>query len=129
MENQKYLDAIKKGVEAWNKCRKEHGNERPYLCGVDLRGAKFQGANLSLADLTGADLRRADFSRAHLGRANLKGANLKDANFAEANLRGSKITVEQLSEACLLYEARLDPEIMEQVRKDHSYLLEKPVVK
>ena len=52
--DQKYLNILTQGVEAWNRWRKEHTDIRPDLSHADLRRA-----NLSYANLMEAHLREA----------------------------------------------------------------------
>jgi len=155
MENQRHFEIFRQGVDVWNKWRKEHPNEKPYLSGMNLwGGGQFHGVNLSWAHLMGAGLRwsdfsKADFSRAHLSMANLKGACFNEANFTEANLsranlkgstftganfrganlQGSRVSIEQLSKVKTLYEVKLDSELIEQVKKYYPHLLEEPVAR
>ncbi len=72
MANEKHLEILKQGIEAWNKWRRKYYYEKP--------------------DLREADLREADLSGANLSRANLSDANLNEAELREANLRESNIT-------------------------------------
>ena len=75
-----------------------------------------------LAYLEGAKLQQAN-----LEGANLQEAKLQQASFNNADLSGVKnLTIEQLSEVKTLYKAKLDPELMEQVKKCCPHLLEKP---
>ena len=54
-------------------------------------------------------------------------ANLQQAKFNGADLRGAKnLTTEQLRYVKTLYKAKLDPDLMEQVKKCCPHLLEKP---
>lgn len=56
------------------------------------------------------------------------GANLQDAELRAANLeKVENLTFEQLSKAKSLYQAKLDPELMKQVKEKYPHLLEKPV--
>jgi hypothetical protein len=64
------LSSGKDGVKEWNR-RKEKGEAKPELDGVNLRGAKLSGADLSGAKLKGADLSDADLGGANLIEANL----------------------------------------------------------
>jgi len=152
MGNQRHSEIFRQGVGVWNKWRKEHPNQKPYLTGMNLWGGEFQGVNLSRAHLMGAALRwsdfgKSDFSGAHLSLANLKGACFNEADFSQANLSGTNlkrasftranfwganlrrcwVRIGQLSEAKTLYEAKLDSEIIDQVKKHCPHLLEKPV--
>ncbi len=55
MADEKHLEILKKGVDAWNNWREENRDVQPYLTGANLCEA-----NLTGADLRGADLREAD---------------------------------------------------------------------
>ena len=84
-------------------------------------------ADLSSANLGEANLRGANLSYAYLSGADLRGANLRYADLIKANLTKVKnLSKKQLSKAKTLYEAKLDPELMEQVRKKYPHLLKKP---
>ena len=74
--------------------------------------AHLEGANLAGADLRGAYLGLADFRGANLWGANLEGAHT--------------LTVEQLATVKTLYDAHLDPPLLEQIRRQYPHLLEKP---
>lgn len=72
---------------------------------------------MRFADLSGADLRFAD----------LRGADLKFADLQNAKFWGARdLTIEQLSKVYTLYEAELDSELMEQIKKNYPHLLEEP---
>ncbi len=91
MADQRHLDILMQGAEAWNQWREEHPDIRP-----DLSGAMLQRAYLFRANLSEADLSRADLSMALLIEANLKQANLEEtklfqANLAVANLSGTDL--------------------------------------
>ncbi len=98
----------------------------------DLRFANLQGAflvdaNLQRANLAQADLQEANLVGANLQEANLVGANLQEANFTFAFLRSAKnLTIDQLRKVKSLYKAKLDPELLEQVKQCCPHLLEKP---
>ena len=108
-----------------------------------LEGANFQGANLKFATLRKARLWGVNLQDANLGStnlqntsfrdANLKGANLKHGNLKNAylfstDLRGAtNITINQISKVKTLHESKLDPELMEKVKRCCSYLLEIPI--
>lgn len=99
------------------------------LQNADLREAKLQGAflgkaNLQKADLSYANLQKADLSGAKLQGADLSGAKLQGANLSGADLRGVKnLTVERLSKAKTLYEAKLDPDLWELIEEHYGHLL------
>ncbi len=84
------------------------------------------------ADLSDANLSDADLSGAKLSGAKLRGsAYLRGTDLSGANLRGAYLSVvlglsiEQLSTVETLYEAKLDPELMEQVKDKYPHLLKK----
>ena len=53
----------------------------------------------------------------------------KRANLSEADLTQVKnLSINELSEAKTLYKAKLDPELMEQVKDKYPHLLEEPKV-
>ena len=53
----------------------------------------------------------------------------KRANLSEADLTQVKnFSINELSEAKTLYKAKLDPELMEQVKDKYPHLLEEPKV-
>ena len=101
------------------------------LWDANLRGANFMRANLIGANLMGANLRYAIFLEANFGEANLRGADfaeavLLEANFRNSNLRGAKnLTIDQLKRMASLYEAKLDTDLLEQVKQECPYLLQK----
>lgn len=121
MANPKHVSILKKGVEAWNRWRKQNPSIAPdlgganlslaklitadlsgtNLNGADLRGAYLGGANLGSAFLGGADLSVADFSRTILNRADLGGANLERVDLTHAHLTGANLTGVNLIEANL----------------------------
>ncbi len=147
MANPEHLAKLKEGVKAWNQWREEDPAIMADLGGANLRGANLERvdlveSNLWEADLVEADLRNATLEGAHLWEAsleranfwgaNLEGANLRDANLEGANLRGTDLrgakylTLKQLCKVKTMYQAKLDPTLMEQMTKDYPQLLEKP---
>ena len=101
MENQEYFAMLIKGVDAWNRWRKEHPNIRPDLSEFDLSGAILSRANLSGTNLSGTDLSRAKFRSANLSRANLSRAKINGADFTGAKFSEAKHNEASLSEAIL----------------------------
>jgi uncharacterized protein YjbI with pentapeptide repeats len=109
---------------------------------VDLKGANLQGARLDLTNFNRAHLEKANLQGVHLVEAGLVGANLEGANLEEADLtavsmdgadlkyvslKGAKnLTVKQLATVKTLYQARLDPPLLEQIQQQYPHLLEKP---
>ena len=113
---QEHVDIINSGVENWNKWRKENKTTKPEFAFVSLQGAHIEGADLRLAHLEGihlavANLVGANLDGAHLEGANLVGANLRGANFSETDLEGV-----DLSKAKSFYKAKLDPNILSEIK-------------
>lgn len=94
-----------------------HSNlEEASLEWANLKGTRLIGSNLQKSNLHGADLQGADLMLAKLDEAKLEGANLKGAK---------NLTVDQLSKVKTLYNAKLDPELEEELRsKGCSHLLD-----
>ena len=72
---------------------------------------------------------RKDNPKAKIGlrKANLSGADLRGANLQKAKLIGTlNLTIKQLSLVKTLYQAKLDPKLIEQVKNCCPHLLEKP---
>jgi len=88
-------------------------NLRGYLHQADLRGANLKHADLRAADLREADLTRADLTDANLEKADLQGAYLQSAK---------GLTLQQLSRAKTLHNARLDRELRKQAEKSFPHL-------
>jgi uncharacterized protein YjbI with pentapeptide repeats len=131
MANEKHLETLRNGVDAWNKWRDANPLVRPglslanlskvnlskanlnradfraaYLSGAYLGGTDLTGADLTWADLrwvylSEADLSEADLSGANLIWADLSGANLSGANLREAHLTGANLSGANLSGANL----------------------------
>jgi uncharacterized protein YjbI with pentapeptide repeats len=99
------------------------------LAGVDLGhakldGAKLNGAKLQDANFYGANLRYASLRYANLEGVSLVYANLEGANLTHANLVGARgLTIEILSKAETLYDAKLDSVLMEEIKKVKPQLL------
>jgi len=114
MADDKQLAVLRRGVDAWNAWRKEHGNflrpgfvRSPDLRSAPLRGEALAGANLSRADLSTADLSGADLTAANLSGAFLTharlldGAILVDADLSAAILLGTALAGADLTGANL----------------------------
>lgn len=97
-----------------------------------LKNASFQKADLYHSFLLGAYLEGVDFLGANLkgailSEADLRGANLKWANLEETYFKNTKnLTVEQLSKAKTLYNAKLDEELLIPLKEKYPSLFEKP---
>jgi uncharacterized protein YjbI with pentapeptide repeats len=77
MANQKHLDILKQGVDAWNAWRRADPASQPDLSDADLSGLQFvllDGGDVIEIDLSGTNL-----SGAVLWYADLLGANLSKA--------------------------------------------------
>lgn len=106
------------------------------LFNANLQNSLLILTNFTEANLKSADLKGADLTGAKLINANLIGANLKEAVFDDANLEGANLreadlmgvknlTIDQLSKVKTLYQAKLDPELEEELRsKGYSHLLD-----
>lgn len=70
------------------------------LLDADLRFARFGGASLMGSDLTGANLECAVLTAADLSGADLTGAALTGARLTGAMLKNTKVTQQQLDQAC-----------------------------
>ena len=90
MPNQKHVDYLSKGAEAWNQWVKSSG-ERPDLRDADLRGRNLQGFNFKEGRLNGAKLYKANLQKAKLDNANLRRANLTGADLTRASLSGANL--------------------------------------
>ena len=102
--------------------------ERADLSNDNLINVELSGTLLNYASLSGANLSDASLNYADLKGANLSRADLGCANLCEANLTQVKnLSINQLSKAKTLYEAKLDPELKKQVREKYPHLLKKPV--
>ena len=87
------------------------------LAGSFLWGADLQDANLSKANLIYANLSDATMYGALLNNVNLSGANLTQVK---------NLSINKLYKVKTLYEAELDPVLMEQVKDKYPHLLRKP---
>lgn len=108
MANPEHLEILKKGVEFWNRWRRENWphSEQPDLRGAALDRADLRKVNLGFADLSNASLWEAKLNEANLNNAalwearlvqadltgaDLSNARLKGANFGAANLSGATL--------------------------------------
>src|SRR5260370_15148175 len=96
MANQEHLDMLHKGVEIWNRWRKENPG-----IGVDLREAKLTGVNLTEADLKWVNIQVSDLSKSKLRDANLTLTRLTSANLVGSSLTGAILHMAILSKADL----------------------------
>lgn len=96
MAEEQHLEILDRGVEEWNRWRKQNPEIRP-----DLSSSNLINRDLSRADLTGTDLSRADLSKAQLSHASLHGANLESSTFILADLLGAILNESNLTAASL----------------------------
>ena len=71
MAEASHLEILDRGVEEWNRWRKQNPEVKP-----DLSNSNLINRDLSRADLSGTNLSSADLSKAQLSHASLHGANL-----------------------------------------------------
>lgn len=125
-------NAILKKATMVNSVLQEANLEGACLRDAFLWKTNLQDANLLFSDLQGAFLADTNLQKANLQGANLQSAilsdaNLQGANFRECDLRGARyLYVEQLSKVKTLYDAKLDSEIREEIKKKYPHLLEEP---
>ncbi len=99
-----------------------------HLKKADMSDAKLSCANLSGADLRDVNLGNSDLRHANLRKSNLRKTNLRDADLRGADLSGadlegvSDLNIEQLSKVNTLSKAKLDTELMKQVKEEYSHL-------
>jgi len=101
-----HLAELRKGLDSWNKWRREHPEVRPLLFGAPLRGKNLTNfnlcnANLIQADLRGARLINTNFHEANLGGAKLNHAKLMGANFCRTDLYETDLSNANLTGANL----------------------------
>jgi uncharacterized protein YjbI with pentapeptide repeats len=92
LANEKHLAILKKGVDAWNKWRKEDTIIR-----ADLTHANLKGENLAKINFHNIDLRGANLDNANLFLADFNKADVRDASLVEANLNGANILYSDFS--------------------------------
>jgi hypothetical protein len=93
MADEKLLEILKQGPEAWNAWRREHRDvHTPDLSSANLTEADLTGADLTGADLTHADLTGANLTGAVLFLTDLDGANLTNSYLYYANLNGAMLS-------------------------------------
>ncbi|QLE53491.1 pentapeptide repeat-containing protein (plasmid) [Nostoc sp. C057] len=96
MANEDHLTILRKGVEVWNKWRKENSEMR-----IDLTGANLSKVDLSEFDLSRTDLAKANLSEAELFKTELVEADLSEANLVKAHIIRTELLEANLSKANL----------------------------
>lgn len=106
----------------------ESNLRRAVLCNADLRDSSIMNASLEKTVLRNANLRNADLFGTNLQEAELREAMLESSCLMEADLRDAKgLTIGQLLEVKTLYRAKMDENLMEQIKEKHPGLLKHPV--
>jgi uncharacterized protein YjbI with pentapeptide repeats len=125
--NVEHLRILERGVDVWNKWRKDNPSIQPNLEGANLNHAELEGVDFSHANLlpelahgvflgatscvganpSGADFRDAkanwaDFRMASLRGADLRKAHIRYARLRGVNFRGAKFNETHLDEADLM---------------------------
>lgn len=99
----------------------------PHLKKIQLQGADCTNANFDGTNLKGANFEGADLTRAVLSSEKLEGVNFDGAILQEIEIRGSnKLSINQLANVKTLYKAKLNPSLIEEIKKKYPHLLEKP---
>ena len=112
VSDQKYLEALRAGVEQFDELRKQDPEATVDLTGADLSGLDLQRAPFQRvvlqdvifegANLTGANLSRATLAGARFKDADITGANLHRTEMEGADMRGAALTdLEGRSQVCL----------------------------
>ena len=96
MADERHLAILKRGVEEWNRWRKQNPEITP-----DLSRSNLINKDLSRADFNAVNLSGADLSKAQLSHASLHGANLESATLILADLLGAILNEGNLSAASL----------------------------
>jgi hypothetical protein len=111
MSDEKHIEILRRGPEAWNDWRRANPGLHPRLADEDLSEMELSGVNLSECDLSGteffetdltdANLKMAVMKSADLSGARLVGAELYKADLSDANLIGADLSGVYLAEAKL----------------------------
>ena len=109
MDRKQLLGLLKKGVNYWNKWRKENPEVEIDLSGVNFSDIKpkphikkvptinsksfnLRGVNFSYVNLNRVNFRAVNLSKANLSYAKLNKADLREVNLSEANLSHTDLT-------------------------------------
>jgi len=107
-----HIKLLQRGVQTWNRWRRENPTARLDLSEAILGSANLSGVDLQKVNLSKCYLRKANLCGANLYQSNLRGAYLRRANLhgailSEANLTGTCLLGVNLSEANLSLADRL----------------------
>ena len=86
MANEEHLNILMKGVEAWNKWRRNNPEIIPDLRGVNLQGMYLECINFENTNLTKSDLRQCKLQWARFNGAILDGVDLEKADLSGTNI-------------------------------------------
>lgn len=88
-----HLDHLSRGVDHWNRWRRDHPDIEPDLSRATLNAQSFAGSSLvqGLPEGQPLNLRGIDFSGADLQQARISDTDLADADLRKANLRRAKL--------------------------------------
>jgi hypothetical protein len=133
MPNQKQINLLRRGVDAWNKTFAqpfappidmiEANLPRVYLERAHLIRADFMAANLHGAIMNGAMLLQANMIGTDLSGAFLRDANLEDVNFQGADLTGADLSNSDLNGASF-WEANLSGANLKGANLTGAYLVD-----
>ncbi|MBD2504864.1 pentapeptide repeat-containing protein [Anabaena azotica] len=96
MANKEHLAIFEKGIDYWNRWRRENPSIRPDLSEALINDFDFSGINFSQVDLSGAKLIDAVFNN-----TNFSQAYLSETNFSRSILMGANLSRTILNEAIL----------------------------
>ncbi len=104
MPEEKALEQLLRGSDAWNAWRRIPGVFRPDLTASMLRSLNLEGINLSKCDLSRAifieaQLAGATFEDSRLNSANLSDCSAVGANFARSDMQSARLRRAVLSES------------------------------
>lgn len=107
MANQKHVEVLHQGVEAWNRWRSEHPEILPDLSKIsinklDFGGANFEKVNFSDAKLTRCNFYEAIFLEANLRHVSFRGSMLASAKLSLADLRHADFSGAELSDSVIM---------------------------
>ncbi len=111
--NPDHLEILKKGVDVWNRWRKQNPTVIPDLQDANLEDPEYPIMNR--INLSRANMTRAFAQFRYISGADLTGAQLVEAQLWGANLSCSRLTGADLSRACLR-QAFLDHADLQQAR-------------
>ena len=91
MANPEHLHILKRGVNVWNKWRRDKRAIKPDLSTSHLSYMKLDNANFSRTNLSGTHLRETSLVEANLRNANLSQSDFYKASFNDTDMRGATL--------------------------------------